>query len=733
MEILLYGTLGFDVVAADFIARFPTKGKVTLRINSLGGDVFTGRAIANAIAARRGDVTAVIDGVAASAATMVALAAGRIEMAANAQWMIHNPRASVFEQQADGLRSATKLLDDIKAEYVAAYSAKTGIKESKLRAMMDAETWFTAEEAKAAGFVDAIIETQLDMAAMATCLPFARFKYQNAPTLGESGHTGSSLKVKTQLGLFIAQLLAKFTTAERPQSALLAQVAGEAKCDQSTIDAIVAGMSSVTPTVPMLEAFAKVLESDVALLKVEAGKDFEAFKQAPAPAKPHITATQLIDVTAAAQAATAAANQRVADIMAVFDPYTAHAKLRDDCIRNTTVTVDAATRLLLDAIGRSGSTIGGANYRGDGREDRSEKFQAAVTMAVMARADDAYRVKYKAELARNEFRGYRMIEIAREALVVAGLAHLARGNPLEVLGQAFTQSAFPTILEDIAHKSMHQGWEEAPETFEAWTQIGNLVDFKAQSFMNLSEADDLNIIQDGAGEYELSQFKEGGEKVQLATYGRRFSITRQALINDDTGAFTAIPRRMGRAAKRKVGDLAYGVLTLNANMADGVALFHATHSNLKTGVFAPSTANFDASRVAMALQTGPNGKVLNIKPGFVLCPVGLQGIVKTVLGAEKEVDTSADARRASNIPNYVREMATTIADPRLDTASAVAHYMVADPNITPTVVIGYLNGDPTPRLEQMQTWTTDGTEFKVGIDAAAKAIDWRGVYKIAGV
>jgi ATP-dependent protease ClpP protease subunit len=730
VEILIYGTIGFDVMAADFVARFPARGKVTLRINSLGGDVFAGRAIANTIASRRADVTAVIDGVAASAATMIALAAGRIEMAANAQWMIHNPRASVFEQQAEGLRSATKLLDDVEAEYVAAYVSKTGLAESKLRAMMDAETWFSADEAKAAGFVDAIVEPALEAAALAA-LPFARFKYQNAPTFGQPGQRRSPPPVKTQLSGLLAQLLAKFATTERPESAILQQVTALAGADQSVVDAIAQGMFSVVPTVPVLEAFAKVLEADVATLKAEAGKDFAAFKAEPA--KPHITAAQLLDVNAAAADAAAKAQKRVTEIMALFLPYTGHLALRDECIGNAATSVDAAGRLLLNALGAGGSPVQGAHYRGDGRDDRGDKFRTAVVMAVMARGDPKYAATYRAELARNEFRGYRMLELARYSLELAGKAHLARGSAIEVIGQAFTQSAFPTILEDIANKSMHQGWEEAPETFEAWTQIGNLVDFKAQSFLNLSEADDLNLIQDGAGEYELSKFLDGGEKVQLATYGRMFSITRQALINDDTGAFTQIPRKMGRAAKRKVGDLAYGVLTANANMADGVALFHATHGNLKTGVFAPSTPNFDASRVAMALQTGPNGKVLNIKPAYVLSPVGLQGLCKTVLAAEKEVDTSVDARRASNIPNYVQSMATSIADPRLDTNSAVAHYMVADPSISPTVVVGYLNGDPTPRMEQMQAWKTDGTEFKVSIDAAGKAIDWRGVYKIAGV
>ncbi len=95
-----------------------------------------------------------------------------------------------------------------------------------------------------------------------------------------------------------------------------------------------------------------------------------------------------------------------------------------------------------------------------------------------------------------------------------------------------------------------------------------------------------------------------GETIQLATYGSIFSISRHAIINDDMGAFTRIPQRMGRAAHRTVGNLVYAILNDNPTMKDGKALFHADHSNLMTTGSALSVANIDAARAKMAKAEG---------------------------------------------------------------------------------------------------------------------------------
>lgn len=129
---------------------------IHLRINSPGGDVFDGRAIATAIA-QHGNVTAWIDGLAASAATYVATAAKEVNMADGAFWMIHEAWTLTYGNKRD-LAETITLLDKIDQSIVADYARKTGQTSDQLAAWMAAETWFDANEAKDAGFVDAIVQ-----------------------------------------------------------------------------------------------------------------------------------------------------------------------------------------------------------------------------------------------------------------------------------------------------------------------------------------------------------------------------------------------------------------------------------------------------------------------------------------------------------------------------------------------------------------------------------------------
>lgn len=130
---------------------------MALRINSPGGDVFEGRAMATAIANHKGKVTAYIDGLAASAATYVALAAAEVVMAPGSFFMIHNAWTLAMGN-ADELDETSALLRKVDDSIVADYRRKTGAEDAQLREWMKAETWFTADEAKEHGFVDRLGE-----------------------------------------------------------------------------------------------------------------------------------------------------------------------------------------------------------------------------------------------------------------------------------------------------------------------------------------------------------------------------------------------------------------------------------------------------------------------------------------------------------------------------------------------------------------------------------------------
>jgi ATP-dependent Clp protease protease subunit len=143
--------------AAALVSALASAGDKTvhMHINSPGGDVFEARAMAAAIVGHAGKVVAHIDGVAASAATYLALAASEVRMTDGGLFMVHNSWTMAMGNRTE-LRSTADLLEKIDGTIAADYARKTGAAADQVAAWMDAETWFTAQEALDAGFIDAI-------------------------------------------------------------------------------------------------------------------------------------------------------------------------------------------------------------------------------------------------------------------------------------------------------------------------------------------------------------------------------------------------------------------------------------------------------------------------------------------------------------------------------------------------------------------------------------------------
>jgi ATP-dependent protease ClpP protease subunit len=167
-EILMYGDIGFDFTAKDFINRLAELGEVDridLRINSPGGLAADGVAIYQALARHPSQRNVWIDSQCYSAATIVAMAAspGCLRMAFNARMMIHNGWAFMMGDKFD-LRKEANSLEILDGTIAATYAKRTGQTKQAMQALMDEETWFDAEGAKAAGLIDDIFEPAEDPA-----------------------------------------------------------------------------------------------------------------------------------------------------------------------------------------------------------------------------------------------------------------------------------------------------------------------------------------------------------------------------------------------------------------------------------------------------------------------------------------------------------------------------------------------------------------------------------------
>ena len=131
-------------------------GAITVWLNSPGGDVFAASQIYTMIKEYPGKVTVKIEGIAASAASVIAMAGDEIVMSPVAMMMIHNPATVIFGEAAD-LASGIKLLSEVKESIINAYEERTKLPRGKISGMMDAETWFSAQKAVELGFADKIL------------------------------------------------------------------------------------------------------------------------------------------------------------------------------------------------------------------------------------------------------------------------------------------------------------------------------------------------------------------------------------------------------------------------------------------------------------------------------------------------------------------------------------------------------------------------------------------------
>lgn len=208
-EIYIYGDIGWGVSAQSFaeeLKAIPAETAISLRVASGGGDVWAGLAIYNLILARKSKVTAYVDGIAASMASAIICAAGKVVAASNSWVMIHNAWTFAAGDGED-LRKQAELLDSIRDQLAGIYSARTGKTREECIAAMDAETWFTADDAKAFGLVDEVA----DPIEAAASIDTKRFR--NAPkSLGACASTNNQPqqdKINTMKELLAALVEAK--------------------------------------------------------------------------------------------------------------------------------------------------------------------------------------------------------------------------------------------------------------------------------------------------------------------------------------------------------------------------------------------------------------------------------------------------------------------------------------------------------------------------------------------
>lgn len=295
---------------------------------------------------------------------------------------------------------------------------------------------------------------------------------------------------------------------------------------------------------------------------------------------------------------------------------------------------------------------------------------------------------------------------------------------LELRTGYHTTSDFGDILGNVIKATLRAAYAEEPQTFGPISTRVNASDFKQMRMLQLGDAPDLDKVLEH-GEFTRGTIAESKETMQLETYGKIFAITRQALVNDDLGAFSTIPAMFGRSARKKEADIVWAQITGNPTMGDGNALFSAAHSNLETDGDVIAVASVSRARRAMRLQTNVGGNRMNLVPRILIVPPSLETVAEQFLAPVLAAQTNA-------AQNPFAGKFQLIVESRLEDNSATAWYLATDAAQLPVIAYAYLDGQEGPSIETRSGFDIDGVETRARLDFDAAPIDWRGIHKDPG-
>jgi hypothetical protein len=440
--------------------------------------------------------------------------------------------------------------------------------------------------------------------------------------------------------------------------------------------------------------------------------------EAPAATEtPDVTLTQ-DDVTRAANEASQRAVQnertRVSEIQSAVRAAKLEAEFADELIREG-VTVDAARQRIIERWAEQDTTEEVSGVRTSVDHRVVDNMRAGATNALLARGG----VEELTDDGRH-FAGMSLLRLCEDLLARQGVN--VRGmNQREIATRALSTSDLANIAGSVFNRTLLMGYESAPRTFVGVFRQASASDFRAVNRVRLSGAPALEEVKEN-GEFKYGKVTDEKETYSLATYGKILPFTRQTIINDDMDALTRVPMMFGRAAADLESDLVWAILMDNAALQDGTALFHSDHGNLAGSGGAIDVTTIGAARAAMRKQTGMEGRLINVMPRHVI--VGADA--ETTL--EKFLTEIRPSEQANAIPTSMRSL-NPVVEPRL---TGNAWYIAADYNQVDTVEYCYLEGNQGVYIETREGFNIDGIEIKARHDFAAKAIDYRGLYKNPG-
>lgn len=399
-------------------------------------------------------------------------------------------------------------------------------------------------------------------------------------------------------------------------------------------------------------------------------------------------------------------------------------------------TVENVRAAVIEHMRRNGAPLNG---RVIVDTDEQDKFRDAASDAMLMRS--GVPLEHPAEGARN-FMGMSLRDMAIECLTAEGQTGLHRMGSDELFAilrrQFFNPSAaFPAIMDNAIHKAYVEGHKTAQVTFEAWTKRGTLSDFKTH---------DNNYMSGPAG--ELLEVPEGGELKhdvwtddkrptrKLKTYGRQFTMSRQAFINDDVGLITRMPAKYAASARKTQNKQSYKILIENATIYDGKKLFGKEHKNLLAKGTGITRESVQGMIMALSNQKDEFGEVCIIRPATMIVPSGYKFDMYTLFYSPT-INTTDNTQAVNPLYQY-KEGIQVVEDPTINAlcggfGNKMPWWLVGAKEDTDFVEVDYLNGQEVPTIRRSETAGTLGFVWDIFLDWNITVMDYRGAIMNPGV
>lgn len=324
-----------------------------------------------------------------------------------------------------------------------------------------------------------------------------------------------------------------------------------------------------------------------------------------------------------------------------------------------------------------------------------------------------------------EANGYRS-NFSSQVNVEAQRAAFGMSTPNQIRASGFSTISIPTILSNVANKFIRRGWDAIDMTPLEIAAVRNVRNF--QTITTVSLTGDTEFQKVGpTGEIKHGELGEETYSNKADTYARMLAITRTDYINDDLGALTDVPRKLGRGAALLLNKIFWTKFLNNS------AFFTSGRANVNEAVADMTTGGLTATETIFMNQTDPDGNPLGIMPSMLLVPTALKTAALQLMTSEK---LKGDTDGADGNPH--RGRFTVHSSPYMSNAtytgySAAAWYMLADPSEMPVIEIAALNGRVEPMVETADAeFNVLGVQMRGYSDVGVELQEYRGGVRADG-